>query len=202
MNIDAFILVGGRSTRMGRDKAFVPFKGSPMVERIALTIREALKGAPIRLVAADHEQLLRLGPTDIADGFVLDVVYRRGPAAGLYTALANTENEWTFVAACDLPLISSDLIRHLSEKLDQEWDAVVPIQPDGRPQPLAAFYRARSVRDRLSDLLDRPRPSPSMLEVLERLSVRYIAFEEFEHFTGSGSFFTNVNSPEDLADSR
>ena len=199
MNIEAFILVGGRSSRMGQDKAAVPFEGSPMVARIASAIRDALKGARVRLVAADHEQLLRLGAVDAADGFVFDIIPRMGPAGGLYAALAHTDKEWAFATACDLPLLSSDLIRHLSERLDDEHDATVPLQSDGRPQPLAAFYRVRPVRDRLAELLERPRPTPSMQELLDGMNVRYVPFEDIEHLAGSQSFFTNVNSPEDLS---
>ena len=201
VSIEAFILVGGRSSRMGTDKATVPFEGSPMVERIGSAIRRGLKGTRLRLVAADHEQLLRLGAIDTADGFVLDIFPHRGPAGGLHAALAHSEREWAFVAACDLPLVSSELIRLLIERVDDRCDALVPIQPDGRPQPLAAIYRTRTVRDRLTELLEHPRPSPSMQEVLDSLQVKYVAFEEFEHLEGSHSFFANINLPEDLTNS-
>lgn len=200
MDIDAFILIGGRSSRMGRDKAKVSLGGSPMVSLIASSIREAIDGVRIRFVAADERQLLTLAGIDPLDGFVLDVYQDRGPAGGLHAALANSDKEWVFIAACDIPLISTELIRMLADKINDGVDAVVPVQPDGRHQPLAAFYRLKTVRNRLSKLLERPRPAPAMNELLDGLRVIRVEFEEMKDLFRAEKLFTNVNSQDDLVE--
>ncbi|NOT48612.1 MAG: NTP transferase domain-containing protein [Acidobacteria bacterium] len=199
MSIEAFILIGGRSTRLGRDKAAVSLGGSPMVFRIGASIRGALDGVLVRLVAADERQLLALSGLDTLDGFVFDIYQGRGPAGGLHAALANTDKEWAFIAACDIPLISADLIRCLADKINDSVDAVVPVQPDGRLQPLAAFYRVKIVRERLEESLERARPAPSMKAILDGLRVLAVDFEEIKNLPGAELLFTNVNSCEDLS---
>lgn len=196
MDIDAFILIGGHSTRMGRDKAAVPLGGTPMIEHIARSIREAISPVNVRLVAANEQQLLKLTGLDPFDGFVFDIYPDRGPAGGVHSALANTACEWAFIAACDIPLLSADVIGHLAARIAADIDAVVPVQPDGRQQPLAAFYRTHTVRQRIEELLERARPTPSMRDVLDGLKVGPVKFESVVVIEAE---FTNVNSPAELA---
>lgn len=194
-DLEAFILIGGRSSRMGSDKAAVLFEGVPMAERVAATIRKAFPNIHLRLVASGQEQLLSLPDNDFADGFVFDTVAERGPVGGIYSALANSEKEWALILACDMPMISASLLKQVADLISENIDAVVPLQPDGRPQPLAAFYRAKTVRDVIDKLLERPRPTPSMREVLDGLRVRFVPTAEIE---GAGDLFTNVNSQDDI----
>lgn len=194
-DFDAFILIGGKSSRMGRDKASLLFEGVPMAERIANNIRDAFPEIRMRLVAAGPEQLLSLPDIDFADGFVFDTVTGRGPAGGVYSALANSEKEWALILACDMPLISAGLLKHLAENIGDDIDAVVPVQPDGRPQPLATFYRVRTVRDLIDRLFERPRPTPSMREVLNELRTRLVSSEDLDD---AADIFLNVNSEDDV----
>lgn len=197
-DIDAFILIGGRSMRMGVDKATVAINGVPMIERITASIREAFANVKIKLVAANAEQIARLGGCEPADGFVLDIYEGRGPAGGLYSALASSEKEWAFVIACDLPYVSAELLSFLHNEIADDIDVVVPVQPDGRKQPLASFYRVKIVRDHLAARLERHRPTPSMNYVLEGIRVRRVPFEAIEHLAESHGLFANINSPSDL----
>lgn len=197
-SIDAFILIGGLSSRMGRDKAAIEINGVPMSELVAKAIREALPQVKIRLVAADEMQLMRLLNIDILDGFLLDIYKGRGPAGGVYTALANSEKEWAFIAACDLPFLTPNVITTLSDQIRENNDVIVPLQPDGRVQPLAAFYKVKTVREHLANLLEIPRPSPSMAEVFVGLNVIQFAFDHTVNTMGSGEIFHNVNTPGDI----
>lgn len=195
--IDAFILIGGRSSRFGCDKVAALFDGTSMTGRIADSIRNGIGPVRIRLVSANENQLLGLN-IDKLDGFVFDIFPGRGPAAGVHAALSNAQSEWAFVAACDLPLISGDLIRFLTSTLNDDVDVVVPVQPDGRLQPLAAFYRVTPVRDRITELLERQRPAPSLTELIEQLRLCRVEFGEIASLPGADLLFTNVNRQEDL----
>ncbi len=197
MKVAAFILVGGRSSRFAGQKAAAELGGISIIRRIADAIRNALN-VPVILVAADEAQLLTSGAADILEGFVFDIFERRGPAGGLHAALANTDADWAFVTACDIPFLSPELILLLRGRISEDIDAIVPIQPDGRPQPLAAFYRVATVRDELERLLERPRPAPSMREALGGFRVLEISFDEIRAIDRAGELFTNINSREDL----
>jgi len=81
--------------------------------------------------------------------------------------------------------------------LRENFDAVVPVQPDGRLQPLCALYRAEVARERAEELIATGERRPRAL--LERLSTRLVAFEELKSLEGATRFFTNINTPDDYA---
>lgn len=198
-SIDAFILVGGRSSRMGRDKATVVFRGLRMVDLVAMAIRSALPNARISIVAANNDQLAEIGEVANAEGYLVDIDPDIGPVGGLHTAVANSDADWIFVAACDMPLISAQFIAFLVAQIDGNCDVVLPIQPDGRPQPLAALYRIDSVRDQLSVPLGNEVRSPSMRAAITPLKVMEVNYEEYAHLDDSRRLLTNINSPNDLS---
>lgn len=198
-SIDAFILVGGRSSRMGRDKATVVFRGLRMVDLVAMAIRSSLPNARISIVAANNDQLAEIGEVANAEGYLVDIDPDIGPVGGLHTAVANSDADWIFVAACDMPLISAQFIAFLVAQIDGNCDVVLPIQPDGRPQPLAALYRIDSVRDQLSVPLGNEVRSPSMRAAITPLKVMEVNYEEYAHLDDSRRLLTNINSPNDLS---
>ncbi|HVF46691.1 MAG TPA: molybdenum cofactor guanylyltransferase, partial [Pyrinomonadaceae bacterium] len=163
MDIDAFILVGGRSSRMGRDKATLELDGVTLVDRAAATITKAFDPSSIVLVASGPEQVLSIFGHEHSFRFVFDVYPDRGPFGAIHAALANARTSWIFVMACDLPLVTPDLLHVLSEYLADDVDAVASVQPDGKPQPLCAFYRVESCRALIDPIFVRKRPTPAVM---------------------------------------
>src|SRR5687767_13147461 len=107
MNVDAFILVGGSSKRMGRDKATLDFAGKTLVERTAATVRRVFPFSRITLVATDA------GQADETLPVILDVHKARGPIGAIHAALESAQTEWALILACDLPFVSDVLLLHL-----------------------------------------------------------------------------------------
>jgi molybdopterin-guanine dinucleotide biosynthesis protein A len=70
-----------------------------------------------------------------------DVHEHWGALGGIHAALTAAETDWVVVVACDLPFVTTQLFAHLKNYADDTLDAVVPIQADGRPQPVCALYR-------------------------------------------------------------
>jgi len=197
MNIDAFILVGGRSTRFGRDKATVSIEGDTLVERTAKTIRKAIPLARIALVAASDEQIVTLFGSEEDLPFIFDLYPGRGPFGAVHAALAHTQTEWALVLACDLPLVSAGLLRRLASFISDEFDAVVPIQPDREVQPLCAFYRRMSCLFVAEEPLLAGRSTPPVKAILDQVRTRSIQFDELSDLPGSQNFFLNMNTPDD-----
>lgn len=198
-NADAFILIGGRSTRLGRDKAFVELGGRTLLERAVHTLQPEFER--ITIVAGNS---LQFATQSIAADvpFVFDLYEGRGPLGGLHSALAHAESPWIFVLACDYPFISSDLIRLLSEKISDDFGAVVPEQSDGRLQPLCAFYDAAKARPIVEEVLQRPRVPPPMHEIVSQLTPRIVRFTEYSDLNRAPELFLNINFEEDLARAR
>lgn len=184
-DFDAFILAGGASTRMGTDKSQLPIESQTFTERIAETLAHITDS--VSIVGREH--------TDLR--YVADVYPQWGALGGLHAALAACEHEWAIVVACDLPFVTAELFSFLaSKRLDHE--AVVPIQPDGRPQPLAALYKIDPCRQRATELIEAGRRRP--LDLLEVVKTHWVAFDELTNLAHAEKFFVNINTPGDYDD--
>ena len=198
MDVDAFILIGGRSSRFGSDKAFAELEGKMLAVRAAETVEKALSPKTLRFVVASDGQfgadlIFRLGRPVVADlkpGF--------GAWSGLHTALAYSSTEWTFVLACDLPFVSEDFMSRLSQLIDETIDAVIPRQPDGRLQPLCAFYRRSAVLPAVDTYLGEGGKLPGLTDLFATVNAKIIGPEEFADLPKNRDLFTNINSRDDL----
>jgi molybdopterin-guanine dinucleotide biosynthesis protein A len=156
------ILTGGRSARMGVDKATLAVRGRPLVTYP----RDALRSAGAREVLAvggDREALAALGLTVVADEHPGE-----GPLGGIVTALRVATEPVVVVLACDLPAITCEVVRRLVDAVGPGVDAAVPVR-DGRLEVVAAAYRRRAL-PRLERAFAAGGRSPS--QVISRLTVR------------------------------
>ena len=180
----AFILAGGASRRMGTDKSQLRIDRQTFAERIAETLLKLTDSVILVGREAERSNL----PS------VADIYPQWGALGGLHAALAACQREWAIVAACDLPFVTEDLFLALAaQRLDHE--AVVPIQPDGRPQPLAALYRVDPCRQRATNLIEAGRRRP--LDLLEAVNTRWVSFDDLRNLEQSEKFFVNINTPSD-----
>ncbi len=136
-----FVLVGGASSRMGRDKALLEFEGATVAARIAECVRSV--AGSVTLIGPP-ERYRQLGYNIIPDrvsGF--------GPIGGVFTALESTHSEWNLIVACDMPFITPRLLEDLfadAESGPSTADVIVPesTTADGtRLDPLCAVYQRR-----------------------------------------------------------
>lgn len=131
----ALILCGGQSSRMGRDKALLPFGSEALLTRVTRLVASAVPD--VTWVARDG-QALPPTPTPI----VRDPVDGLGPLAAIATGLAAAAGQLVFVTACDLPFLEPRLILRLFDRL-ADADVSVPVS-GGFPMTMCAVYR-RSV---------------------------------------------------------
>lgn len=199
MTPEAYILVGGRSSRFASgEKPSARIGGKTLAENAVDIVRIALPASIVSLVARDAVQFLdearRLGI-----GHLHDRVDGRGPLGGLFAALARCRSEWLFLFACDMPLMSPDIIARLSNLCGRKFGVVLPRQADGRLQPLCAFYNVAETLPVVEALIHRPGGSSAMAEVVEMLDVRIV---EHGELCSESRVWTNVNTLEDLAAAR
>ena len=183
-DVEAFILAGGASSRMGTDKSQLLIDRQTFTERISETLLKLTDS--VTLVGRQLD-------TSVLPS-VPDVYPQWGALGGLHAALTACKRDWAIVAACDLPFVTGDLFSFLAAlRLDHE--AVVPIQPDGRPQPLAALYRVDPCLQRATELIEAGRRRP--LDLLEAVKTRWVSFDEIRNLEQSERFFVNINTPSD-----
>ncbi len=144
MRAAGFLLAGGQSRRMGRDKALLPFHGRPLAAHLADVLAQV--ASPVTL----------LGPAERYAALGLPVLEDRrpdcGPLAGLETALAATGQDWNLFVACDMPHVTPEALQNLLVAATGN-DAAVARSADGRIHPLLAVYH-RKLLPRVTNLLD------------------------------------------------
>ena len=189
LDVEGFILVGGASRRMGTDKAAMVIGGRTSLERVAAALSAAV--SPVTLVGARHEY----------DGVRLrnvpDVHGQWGALGGIHAALSAAEKDWALIVACDLPFVTPELFDRLQSFVDNDTDAIVPIQSDGRPQPLCALYRRATCLPELEKLIAAGEHTPRA--VLANVRTRRIEFDELNDLPGADDFFFNLNTSADFA---
>jgi molybdopterin-guanine dinucleotide biosynthesis protein A len=131
-----WVLTGGKSTRMGRNKALLPYRGRTLVEHVAGLVEIA--AGSVSLVG-EPEIYGHLGRPVFAD-----VIPGRGPLSGIHAVLCHTEADWNLVVACDMPELSTGFLVSLLYKAEHGGaDCLIPAGPSGMPEPLCAAYHRR-----------------------------------------------------------
>jgi molybdopterin-guanine dinucleotide biosynthesis protein A len=183
VNRAGYVLVGGRSARMGRDKALLPFRGGVLAEWVAREVAAVAGGV---VLVGDPGRYAAFGYAVIPDRYPGE-----GPLGGILTALAHTTAEWNLVVACDMPKLSAEFLGRILEAAagQSAADALVPTGPSGLPEPLCAAYHRRS-RAALEGAFERG--ERKVMRALATLPVVMWPMAELAPFQ-------NVNTPEDWA---
>ncbi|HKP47848.1 MAG TPA: molybdenum cofactor guanylyltransferase [Pyrinomonadaceae bacterium] len=187
MNTDiaGFILAGGASRRMGRDKSQLTLGDESFVDRIARQLAPVTRG--ITLVGRNLTSAEALPQ-------VADVYPKWGALGGVHAALSACDLEWCLVVACDLPCVTTGLFERLIE-LREDYDAVAPVQPDGIPQPLCTLYRVDCCRKHATELINSGERKPVAL--LQSVKTRWVPFSDLRDLPEAERFFENINTPQD-----
>jgi molybdopterin-guanine dinucleotide biosynthesis protein A len=191
-DIEGFILAGGLSSRMGADKSQLRLGGRTFIELAAGAL-----GAVARAVSVVGS---RTGLETHGLPVVPDVHEGLGAMGGLHAALSSCEARWAAVVSCDLPFVSGELFVRLASLRREDWQAVAPLQDDGRPQPLCALYAATECCAVADELIRAGELRPRIL--LHRVRTRWVTFEELSDLEGSRLLFVNVNTPADYEEAK
>jgi molybdopterin-guanine dinucleotide biosynthesis protein A len=199
--VHGFVLAGGKSSRMGMDKALLPFCGRPMVE-IAV---EKLRGfCEVVTIAGNREDLAAFAP--VAEEMRVGV----GPAAGIEAGLRVARQPWAMFMPVDVPLIPGELLRRWAEEA-MRVEMTVSFLGTGGKQPAFCLLKQERL-GALTRLLD---GGERRLEVLLNRTAEadgYASwmYDEYELYgrieDGApdqetlARWFANVNTPEELAE--
>lgn len=196
--MQAFLLAGGLSTRMGRDKALLELDGRPLVQHMLAKIREL--GLPVK-ICGSRPDLERFAPV------VPDEFAQCGPLGGIEAALRGSDAELNLFLAVDLPQLPVRFLRWMAARAEvTSADATVPFAM-GRPQPLCAIYHRRlaaKVRQALQAgdyrVMGVMRAAGIKLDRFDLEAM--VACGQIEGQTGAlpHRWFQNLNTPSDLSD--
>ncbi len=189
-DLAAFILAGGKSTRMGTDKAFVTFNGRTLLERACALARSV--AADVRIVG-DPAKFAEFHPV------VEDIFPGCGPLGGIHASLRASSSDLNLMLAVDMPLVTTGLLDYLIERArDSPATVTVPRSATGF-EPLCAVYR-RAFADAAQHALEQGRHKIDALFTGE--STQVISEDDLKGKGFSAETFRNVNTPEELAEAR
>lgn len=184
--VSGAILAGGRSTRMGCNKAFATLAGMRLLDRARHAVSQI----------ADDVMLVtnQLGPyADFPGRVVMDSVPHRGPLCGLETALSHAHHPVLFVTAVDAPFLEPALLHYLA-RFAPHYDAVYCMGPV-KAEPLVGYYRytcLTAVQQMQSEGVWQ------LFRLPLYANVRVVPYTEALKFDPGGVTFFNINTPEDL----
>ncbi len=182
-DISAGILSGGRSSRMGQDKALIRIGNERIIEKLS------------RELSVFPEVLVSAGENSSYEALGLPVVYDEhrniGPMEGLYQILKHAAGDYVFICAADMPEITGDIAVYISGYISSDYDCYV-IADDDHIQPLCAVYSKR-VLPVIEELIASGKYR--LREIFSRVRTKYISLE-FTCF--DKNTVRNINTREDL----
>ncbi|MGB7191233.1 MAG: molybdenum cofactor guanylyltransferase [Acidobacteriaceae bacterium] len=196
--MNAFVLAGGQSTRMGRDKALLDLGGSPLIEH-ALEKLRALGFSPH--IAGSRPDLARFAPV------VADNHSQQGPLGGIEAALAASDAEQNFFLAVDLPWLPIAFLRWMIDRAGVTNALATVPRLQGLPQPLCAIYRRAMLPHAQATLAE---GDAKVMRAVERAAsatgLRIDSFDVESVAAAQGwpqtrplhRWFDNLNTPADL----
>lgn len=190
MKKNAIILAGGRSSRMGGNKALLRVGGVPLIRRQAALLSPMFDD--VLISCKRPEEYKFLGLTLAVDEFEEDAAM-----VGLYSGLRASDAEVNFCIACDMPLVHPGLIEHMLSLAGAPMAPGAPVVPESERgvEPLYAVYR-KDCADAMGLLIAERRYS--LREMLLHLDARIVSRDEVARICGGAGPFLNVNRPEDL----
>lgn len=181
------ILAGGKSSRMGENKALMKITGKRAIDRMV----EEFSPISENVIVVTNEELPQIDDSVLIVED-LEPYKGEGPLAGILTGLTAARKGACFVVACDMPFASRKLASQLKQTLiEKELDAVIPVE-DGKIHPLCAVYDAGIHKEVMTTLKEGKRAVKSLLD---RIDVKYIEMDK-------SLDFWNMNTREDYVEAK
>lgn len=185
----ALILCGGKSLRMGRTKAFLPYEGTTMIAHMLSTVRDLFSEV---LLVANEPTIFE----DLGVDVVKDILPHRGPLGGILSGLLVASHQYSFVLACDMPFVTRRLIREMTCRRDGS-DVLVLMHPNGI-EPLIGIYSKACIKPLEESLFA---GEPSLYNFVSGLNAEAFYYDAKQDQTGSEVIppYFNVDTPQDYS---
>ena len=184
--VTGIILSGGKSTRMGENKAFIELEGVPIVRRIYTLFKELFQEV---IIVTNQQELFKNFDSKIYS----DLIPNQGALGGLYTGLFFSTFQYSFCVACDMPFIKKALVQYIINHIEGE-DVIVPRTEDGL-QPLHAIY-SKNCLDPIKIIMEQGKYK--IIDFYNQVNVKIVEEKEFTVLDPLRESFINVNTPDEL----
>lgn len=185
VEVTGVILAGGKSSRMGKNKALLEIGGERIIDKAVSLFKSFFK--EVILVTNTPEEYAGL---DVR--VVTDIFPGKGSLGGIYTGLVYASCDYSFIASCDMPFLKRELIEYLISIKD-DFDVVVPRLRSGH-EPLHAVYSRRCLKP-IEVLIKKD--DLRIIGFYPEVRVKEVSEDELAPFNSEPSPFVNINTPED-----
>jgi molybdopterin-guanine dinucleotide biosynthesis protein A len=185
-NITGIILSGGKSIRMGENKAFIKIEGTPIINRIYALFKELFQEI---IIVTDQKELF----ANFNSNIYSDLIPNKGVLGGLYTGIFFSNFHYSFCVACDMPFIKKSLVQYLIKNIKDE-DVIVPRTKDGL-QPLHAIY-SKNCLDPIKRIIEQGKYK--IIDFYNLVNVKIVEENDFLSLDPHRESFINMNTPEEL----
>jgi molybdenum cofactor guanylyltransferase len=188
--LSGFVLAGGKSTRMGQDKAAITLNGLTLLQHALAALREVCRDVAI---LGKHELYGNLGPVyeDIFPGC--------GPLAGIHAALSNSQTRLNLIIAVDTPFLAPEFLSYLAERAKDSDAIVTTPEIEDYTQPLCTVYSLDFLPIAEQSLRS---GNYKIVPLFPEGRTLVIQEAELRQFAFAADMFENLNTPEDLARAR
>jgi molybdopterin-guanine dinucleotide biosynthesis protein A len=185
-NITGIILSGGKSSRMGVNKAFIEVDGVSIISRIHGLFKKLFQEI---IIVTNEKELFGSFDANIYS----DLLPNRGVLGGLYTGLFFSSFLYSFCVACDMPFLKESVIKYLMNRIDH-FDVIVPKGEDGL-QPLHAIYSKDCLKP-MREIIGKG--NYKIIDFYPMVKIKIIGQDEFRSLDPTGESFININTPDEL----
>jgi molybdenum cofactor guanylyltransferase len=196
VGVGGYILVGGGSTRFGRDKALVEIGGRIMLARM------------IELMQGAAEKVKLVAPPGKYQEYDVEIVADQwpgeGPLGGIITALedvgrSSRKSEWNLMVSCDMPFLTNDWLKFMCGRAAESKALVVLPQSASGPEPLCACYRTDAAGALRAAFESGVR---KVTEGLKQVTTEVLDEKDWKRFDSAGRLFWNMNTFADFEEAR
>ena len=185
-SITGVILSGGKSIRMGENKAFLEIRGKRIIEHTV----DVLQRMCNQVILVTNE-LLEYSYLDLE--IAVDLIPKSGPLVGIHTGLFYSSHSYSFITACDMPFLNRKVIEYMLT-IKKNYDVVIPHLNDGY-HPLHALYSKRCLKC-IEELISED--NLKITDFFNRVKVREVPSDEIISLDPDLRSFLNINTPKDL----
>lgn len=185
LNITGIVLAGGKSLRMGKDKGRIELAGKPLVSYAIEVLKPLCDTILISSNSEDYESF----------GYPVqkDIISDCGPMGGIYSSLLHSSSHLNLVLSCDMPLVSSDLIKYIIDNLDDRKISI-PVHGEIFLEPLCACYPFEMIPYIEKFIEEKNLKLIDLIEAAPSKKIRLDSRLQFYH----PDLFLNINRPGDL----
>ena len=185
-NLTGIILAGGKSIRMGKNKAFIEIAGTPIIQKIQSLFERLFDEI---IIVTDQKELF----SGFHAKIYADLIPNQGALGGLYTGLFFSSFPFSFCVACDMPFLKDSVIKYLIKNIE-DYEVVVPKTKDGL-HPLHAIY-SKNCLEPINRILGMKKCR--IVDFYPMVKVKMIDEKEFFSLDPRRESLINLNTPEEL----